>query len=157
MIITLANMLTLSRLVLVPFFIAAFVAGEMGWAFAIFCIAGATDLIDGTVARKFSRPTRWGAIVDPIADKCLVQSCFISLAVVGVESLDELRFREPGDEGHRCLHLSPSQTAIGRSRAGSEREETSRSLRQGLETRSIIHPGFFASLRGPKRGDEHLS
>ncbi len=83
MILTVANLLTISRLVIVPFFIAAFAIGEMGWALALFCIAGMTDLIDGTVARKFSRPTKWGAILDPIADKCLVQSCFIALAVVG--------------------------------------------------------------------------
>lgn len=81
---TLANFLTLSRIIIVPFFIYAFVLSEWGWALALFCIAGATDMIDGTVARKWSRPSRWGAILDPIADKCLVQSCFIALGVVGV-------------------------------------------------------------------------
>ena len=81
---TLANLLTLSRLVLVPFFVLSLVLGHEGWALVLFCIAGATDLIDGTVARKFSRPSRWGAMVDPIADKCLVQSCFISMGVLGV-------------------------------------------------------------------------
>lgn len=84
MILTLANILTLSRIVLVPFFLAAFIKGWAGWALAIFCIAGATDLIDGTVARLFSRPSKWGAILDPMADKFLVQSCFIALGVTGV-------------------------------------------------------------------------
>lgn len=84
MTMTLANCLTLSRLVLVPVFLIAFIKGAHIWAFAFFCIAAATDMIDGTVARKFSRPSRWGAMVDPIADKCLVQSCFIALGVVGV-------------------------------------------------------------------------
>jgi cardiolipin synthase len=81
---TLANSLTLMRLVIVPFFIYVFVLGEWGLALLLFCIAGATDLIDGTVARKFSRPTRFGAMLDPVADKFLVQSCFIALGVVGV-------------------------------------------------------------------------
>ncbi len=84
MTITPANFLTLSRLVLVPFFLAALIAGRMGLALTLFCIAGATDLVDGTVARKFGRPSRWGAMVDPLADKCLVQSCFISMGVMGV-------------------------------------------------------------------------
>lgn len=84
MTMTLANSLTLMRIAIVPFFIYAFVLEEWGLALLLFCIAGATDLIDGTVARKFSRPTRFGAMLDPIADKCLVQSCFIALGVVGV-------------------------------------------------------------------------
>jgi len=81
---TFANFLTLSRLALVPFFLVALIVGESGWALSLFCIAGATDLIDGTVARKWSRPSKWGAILDPLADKCLVQSCFIALGVIGV-------------------------------------------------------------------------
>jgi cardiolipin synthase len=81
---TLANSLTLMRIAIVPFFIYVFVLGEWGLALLLFCIAGATDLVDGTVARKFGRPTRFGAMLDPIADKFLVQSCFIALGVVGV-------------------------------------------------------------------------
>ena len=81
---TLANSLTLMRIAIVPFFIYAFVLGEWGLALLLFFIAGATDLVDGTVARKFGRPTRFGAMLDPVADKFLVQSCFIALGVVGV-------------------------------------------------------------------------
>jgi len=84
MTMTLANSLTLMRLLIVPFFIYAFVLEEWGLALLLYCIAGATDLIDGTVARKFGRPTRFGAMLDPIADKFLVQSCFIALGVAGV-------------------------------------------------------------------------
>lgn len=84
MTMTLANSLTLMRIAIVPFFVYVFVLDEWGLALLLFCIAGATDLIDGTVARKFGRPTRFGAMLDPLADKCLVQSCFIALGVVGV-------------------------------------------------------------------------
>jgi len=81
--INVANMLTLSRLVLVPFYIASFALGYKGEAFVIFCIAGTTDLIDGTVARFFGEQSKWGALIDPVADKLLMQSCFISLVVTG--------------------------------------------------------------------------
>ncbi len=81
---TVANMLTLTRLLLTPVFLVAFVAGERGWALALFCIAGFTDLIDGTVARLLNQPTKGGALLDPLADKFLVESCFFALATVGV-------------------------------------------------------------------------
>ncbi len=78
-----ANMLTLSRLLLAPVFVLIFLMGERGWALAIFAIAGATDLIDGTVARMLKQRTEGGALLDPLADKVLVQSCFLLLAVIG--------------------------------------------------------------------------
>lgn len=81
--LTPANILTLSRLLLAPVFVILFIEHEMGWALTIFCVAGATDLIDGTVARMLKQHSQGGALLDPIADKMLVQSCFISLAVVG--------------------------------------------------------------------------
>lgn len=82
--INVANTLTILRLVLVPFFVAAFVLDRGGEAFAIFCVAGFTDLIDGTVARLLKQPSKSGALLDPIADKLLMQSCFIALAVGGI-------------------------------------------------------------------------
>lgn len=80
---TAANLLTLSRLLLAPVFVLIFLLGEQGWALAIFAIAGATDLIDGTVARMLQQRTEGGALLDPLADKVLVQSCFLLLAAVG--------------------------------------------------------------------------
>ncbi len=79
-----ANILTLSRLMLTPVFLALFIAGVHGWAIAVFCLAGATDLIDGTVARWTRKLSEDGAMLDPIADKVLVQTCFISLAVIRI-------------------------------------------------------------------------
>lgn len=83
MTMTAANLLTLSRLLLAPVFILIFLLGERGWALAIFAVAGATDLIDGTVARMLQQRTEGGALLDPLADKVLVQSCFLLLAAMG--------------------------------------------------------------------------
>ena len=82
--LTPADMLTLSRLVLTPVFLALFLVGQTGWAIVVFCVAGLTDLVDGTVARLCGHPSKAGAILDPLADKALVQTCFIALAVVRV-------------------------------------------------------------------------
>lgn len=81
---TVANILTTIRLVLTPVFIAFFIAGKPALAILTFCVAGFTDLIDGTVARLLREPSVKGALLDPLADKILVQSCFVCLFVAGV-------------------------------------------------------------------------
>lgn len=81
---TVANILTTIRLVLTPVFVAAFVMGQHAWAIILFCVAGFTDMIDGTVARLLKQPSVRGALLDPIADKFLVQSCFICLFAAGI-------------------------------------------------------------------------
>ncbi len=81
---TIANGITLFRLALVPVFLYFFIAGEKGWTFAIFCIAGGSDLIDGTVARLLKQRSSWGAVLDPIADKILLESAFVCLVIGGV-------------------------------------------------------------------------
>lgn len=75
---TYADILTFLRLILVPVFVAMFVLNNP-WAFWIFVIAGATDLIDGTIARLTKQVSQFGAFLDPIADKLLVNSCFACL------------------------------------------------------------------------------
>ncbi|MFH1874791.1 MAG: CDP-alcohol phosphatidyltransferase family protein [Pseudomonadota bacterium] len=79
-----ANLLTITRLILTPVFIVAFILKEPGLAILIFSVAGFTDLIDGTVARLLNQPSTQGALLDPLADKFLVQSCFICLLIAGV-------------------------------------------------------------------------
>ena len=81
---TIADILTTMRLVLTPFFVAAFVFHQPVWAILIFSVAGFTDLIDGTVARLLKQHSVKGALLDPLADKLLVESCFICLFIVGV-------------------------------------------------------------------------
>jgi len=79
-----ANILTYSRLVLAPFFIWFFIAEYHSWAFFTFGVAAFTDLIDGTVARLSGTLSKRGAMFDPLADKILVQSCFVLLLINGL-------------------------------------------------------------------------
>ena len=87
--LNLANLLTLSRLVMVPLFIAALFAGDgsgMFWrsiATAVFAVASFTDQVDGWVARKYGLITDFGKIADPIADKALIGAALIGLSVLG--------------------------------------------------------------------------
>jgi cardiolipin synthase len=81
---TVANILTLARLILTPFFALAFVLGRPELALILFCVAGFTDLIDGSVARWLNQPSKGGAILDPMADKLLMQSCFFLLMIVNL-------------------------------------------------------------------------
>lgn len=59
-------------------------------AFTIFIIAGITDLIDGTIARKLNVTTKFGRMMDPLADKVLVCGAFVCFAIIGEPKLFEL-------------------------------------------------------------------
>ena len=74
-----ADSLTLLRLALVPFFLWRFLVGDYELAFILFVIAGLTDLVDGTIARVLKQQTRFGALLDPIADKALMVTTFACL------------------------------------------------------------------------------
>ena len=81
----LADLLTLLRLVLVPIFLWRFLVGDYHTSFILFIIAGGTDLIDGTVARLLKTQTRFGALLDPIADKALMVTtlaCLLYLQII---------------------------------------------------------------------------
>lgn len=79
----LPNKLTLLRLILIPFFIAAFYlgffAGHYFVALGIFVVASLTDFLDGYIARKYNMVTDLGKFLDPIADKVLVLAGLIVL------------------------------------------------------------------------------
>lgn len=82
-----ANVLTMLRLVLVPFFLLALFAGP-GWAWrvtalVVFVVACITDRVDGEVARKFGLVTDFGRIADPIADKALICGALVGLSILG--------------------------------------------------------------------------
>jgi CDP-diacylglycerol--glycerol-3-phosphate 3-phosphatidyltransferase len=87
--LNIANVLTVSRLVMVPFFLLALFTGggtDLFWrlvAFGVFVIASITDRIDGDLARKHGLVTDFGKIADPIADKALTGSALIGLSVLG--------------------------------------------------------------------------
>lgn len=78
--LTLPNLLTGSRFVLAPIFLALYVSGETVRALAAFAAAAATDLLDGLVARALDQRSRLGAILDPIADKFLAACALFALA-----------------------------------------------------------------------------
>lgn len=81
---SLPNLISLGRLILVPVIVA--LIAQMSWdlAFALFLVAGVSDAIDGWLAKRFNLGSELGAYLDPIADKALLVSIYVSLAVVGV-------------------------------------------------------------------------
>jgi cardiolipin synthase len=78
----LANKISIARIILIPFFVAAIVYGRMEIALAIFILAALSDGADGFIARAFNQKTELGAMLDPIADKLLLLTAFISMATV---------------------------------------------------------------------------
>lgn len=80
----LANWLTLLRLCMVPAVIVAIAQHRFELALAGFILAGLTDAIDGWIARRFNQMSELGALLDPIADKSLLVSIFITLGILGI-------------------------------------------------------------------------
>jgi cardiolipin synthase (CMP-forming) len=80
---SLPNALTLSRIALVPLFVAAFfLPGDGGrWVvFVLFCIGGLTDAVDGMIARRLKAESSLGRMLDPIADKLIVSAALLMLS-----------------------------------------------------------------------------
>ncbi|OXS99623.1 CDP-alcohol phosphatidyltransferase [Notoacmeibacter marinus] len=80
---TIPNLITLFRLVLVPLVVWSLMAGHWGMALAGFVVAGLSDAVDGALARLWNQQSTIGAYLDPIADKLLLSSTFIVLGLVG--------------------------------------------------------------------------
>jgi cardiolipin synthase (CMP-forming) len=74
---TIPNILTILRLCLVPFFIAASLTEHFTLAFVLFISAAATDVLDGMIARRFNQRSRIGALLDPLADKTMMVSGYL--------------------------------------------------------------------------------
>ena len=81
--VTIPNLITILRLVLVPGVVLAMLKARWDWAFAGFVVAGVSDGVDGFVARHFNQRSRLGAYLDPIADKTLLVSVFVVLGIAG--------------------------------------------------------------------------
>ena len=80
------NILTIGRIILVPFFVLSFyLSGFYGdlTAFAIFVIASFTDFLDGMLARMMGEESKLGELLDPIADKIIVATALILLVMSG--------------------------------------------------------------------------
>jgi cardiolipin synthase (CMP-forming) len=82
-ILTVPNQLTLLRLGFLPLFIILVFYRRYSWALAILIVAALTDSMDGLLARSLNQKTRLGAYLDPIADKLLLSSSFVVLALNG--------------------------------------------------------------------------
>lgn len=76
------NSLTLLRILLVPVFIGFMTYGAYGVALLVLLVAGLTDAIDGLLARRWNQQTRLGGVLDPLADKLLLTSGFITLSIL---------------------------------------------------------------------------
>jgi len=80
----LPNILTLTRVLMIPLFVIFIINKYFEWALFTFAIAGITDGIDGLIARITHQRTELGAYLDPIADKLLLFAAFITLAIIEI-------------------------------------------------------------------------
>lgn len=78
----LANRISIGRIILIPFFIASIIYSRMDLALVLFILAIASDAFDGYIARTRNQKTELGTFLDPLADKMLLVSAFICLAIV---------------------------------------------------------------------------
>ena len=77
------NLITLGRILLVPVVVWAIIYGEMWLAFALFLAAGISDAVDGFLAKRFNMASELGAYLDPLADKTLIVSIYVTLGIAG--------------------------------------------------------------------------
>jgi cardiolipin synthase len=78
------NTISLIRLALIPVFVWMVADGNYGWAGVLLAVIGATDWIDGFLARKLDQVTEIGKILDPLADRVAVAVALIASLIVGV-------------------------------------------------------------------------
>ena len=76
------NLITLCRILLVPVVVWAITSDEMGVAFILFLAAGISDAVDGFLAKRFGMGTELGAYLDPLADKAMLVSIYIALGIM---------------------------------------------------------------------------
>jgi cardiolipin synthase len=88
--LTFANQVTILRIVLIPAFVLLVVYGRLGAALLVFMTAGATDALDGLIARTTGQRTSLGEWLDPMADKLLLVTTFIVLTLPGIPLTNHL-------------------------------------------------------------------
>jgi cardiolipin synthase len=81
--LSIPNIITLGRILLVPIIVWAIASSQMKIAFTIFIIAGVSDAIDGFLAKRFNMTSELGALLDPLADKALLVSIYVALGIAG--------------------------------------------------------------------------
>jgi cardiolipin synthase (CMP-forming) len=82
--LSIPNLITLGRILLVPIVVWAIASGAMWIAFVLFLGAGLSDAVDGYLAKRFNMTTELGAYLDPLADKALIVSIYITLGIYGL-------------------------------------------------------------------------
>jgi cardiolipin synthase len=82
-VITVPNAITLARLCAVPAAVWLILKHEMVLAFWLFVAAGVSDAVDGYIAKRFGAQTDVGAVLDPVADKALLVSVYVTLGLTG--------------------------------------------------------------------------
>jgi len=79
----LPNLLTVGRMVVVPPMAWLLLSGYYDWALGLAVFAGVSDLLDGWLARRYGWQTRWGGVLDPLADKFLMVVGYLTLGWLG--------------------------------------------------------------------------
>lgn len=103
------NILTVARVIAVPFFILCYYRQQYPAAFIIFVLASLTDMLDGYLARKYSLVSNFGKFMDPLADKILTYSAFclfVEYGIIPSYFLIIVLFREFAVAGIRMLAAS---------------------------------------------------
>lgn len=83
-ILTIPNLLSFIRLLLVPVFLVLIVAGQDAWALIVLVFSSVSDFVDGVIARRFRQVSRLGQLLDPAADRLFIFAALIGLASRGV-------------------------------------------------------------------------
>jgi cardiolipin synthase (CMP-forming) len=82
--LSIPNLITIARILLVPVVVWAIGSGEMLAAFLLFLAAGVSDAVDGFIAKRFNMTSEIGAYLDPLADKTLIVSIYVALGITEV-------------------------------------------------------------------------
>jgi cardiolipin synthase len=79
--LNLPNLITTARILAIPLMVWAIAADQLMFAFVLFLLAGVTDAIDGFLAKHFGMASELGAYLDPLADKALIVSIYVTLGI----------------------------------------------------------------------------
>ncbi len=82
--LSIPNLITLARIILVPVVVWAIASGQLRLAFLLFFAAAISDAVDGFLAKRFGWKTELGAYLDPLADKVLIVSIYVTLGITNV-------------------------------------------------------------------------
>jgi cardiolipin synthase len=82
--VNLPNLITTGRILLVPIVVWAITAGRYQTAFWLFVVAAISDAVDGFLAKRLGATSEFGAYLDPLADKALLMSIYVTLGIAGL-------------------------------------------------------------------------